>query len=127
MGLLGTAQDGGVPQAACVKSCCMNEFGLPTRHRNPVALGLTATDGSRHLIEASRTLADQLIIWSTVDGEPHNKLDSIWLTHGHLGHIDGLGLFGCEAWGVEEIPLHASESMIRVVESSPSLAALVDN
>ena len=125
--LLGTAQDGGVPQAGCVKSCCMNEFGGPTRHRNPVALGLTAADGSRHLIEASRTLADQLIIWSTVDGEPLNKLDSIWLTHGHLGHIDGLGLFGCEAWGVEEIPLHASESMIRVVESSPPLAPLFDN
>ncbi len=125
--LLGTAQDGGVPQAGCAKPCCMTEFGGPTRHRNPVALGLTAEDGSRHLIEASRTLADQLILWSTVDGGPLDKLDSIWLTHGHLGHIDGLGLFGCEAWGTEDIPLHASESMIGVVQSSPPLAPLFEN
>ena len=36
-------------------------------------------------------------------------------------------MFGCEAWGTEDIPLHASESMIGVVQSSPPLAPLFDN
>ena len=125
--LLGNAQDGGVPQAGCVKPCCMNEFGGPTRNRNPVALGVTGEDASRHLFEASRTLSDQLRIWSEMDGEPLNSLKSLWLTHAHLGHIDGVGQFGCEAWGPKGIELHASESMISLIQNSPNLAHLIDN
>ncbi len=125
--LLGSAQDGGVPQAGCVEQCCMNRFGGPTRSRNPVALGVTAEDDSRHLFEASRTLSDQLRIWSDADGLPLNTLDSLWLTHAHLGHIDGLGQFGCEAWGVKGVPMYGSESMISLIQNSPNLAHLFDN
>lgn len=125
--LLGIAQDGGVPQAGCIESCCMNQFGGPTRHRNPVALGFTAVDGSRHLFEASRTLSDQLRIWSNSDGGQLNRIDSLWITHSHLGHIDGLLQFGPEAWGVKEIPLYASESMIQLINESPNLSHLFTN
>jgi pyrroloquinoline quinone biosynthesis protein B len=105
----------------------MTEFGGPTRHRNPVALGLSAEDGSRHLFEASRTLSEQLRIWANADGGPLNRIDSLWITHAHLGHIDGLGQFGCEAWGPKEIPIHASESMIQLIYDSPNLAHLFTN
>jgi len=125
--LLGTAQDGGVPQPGCEKSCCMDEFGGVTRSRSPVALGITASDGSRHLVEAGRELSSQLVMWASVDGGPLGRLDSVWLTHGHLGHVDGLGLFGCEAMGTNELPLHASESMLEVVKDSPMLAQLLTN
>ena len=40
--------------------------------------------------------------------------ETVCLTHSHLGHIDGLGQFGNEAMGLENVPLFASES----VESS---------
>ena len=125
--LLGIAQDGGVPQAGCTKSCCMNEFGGPTRTRNPVAVGITTSEGGRHLVEVSRTLPAQLILWSSSDGKPIDKIDSVWLSHAHLGHIDGLGQFGHEAWGVKGIPLHASKSMIDVVSNSPLLSPLFSN
>lgn len=125
--LLGIAQDGGVPQAGCTKSCCMNEFGGPTRTRHPVALGITTPEGGRHLVEASRTLSSQLILWSSLDRKPLNQVDSLWLTHAHLGHIDGLGQFGCEAWGPKGVPLHASESMMEVISNNPLLSPLFSN
>lgn len=125
--LLGIAQDGGIPQAGCTKPCCMNEFGGPTRIRNPVALGITTPEGSRHLLEASRTLPHQLILWSSLDGNPIDKVDSVWLSHAHLGHTDGLGQFGHEAWGAKGIPLHASKSMMGVISKSPLLSSLFSN
>ena len=96
--LLGTAQDGGVPQPGCTAACCMNQFGGVVRTRHPVALGVTDGRGGRHLFEATRALSAQLDLWASADGGPLDKLDSIWLTHGHLGHVEGLGQFGCEAW-----------------------------
>ncbi|MDP6742153.1 MAG: MBL fold metallo-hydrolase [Candidatus Thalassarchaeaceae archaeon] len=125
--LLGIAQDGGVPQAGCTKSCCMNEIGGPTRTRHPVALGITTPEGERHLVEASRTLSSQLILWSSLDGKPLNQVDSLWLTHAHLGHIDGLGQFGTEAWGPKGVPLHASESMVEMISNNPLLSPLFSN
>ncbi|MDP6325555.1 MAG: MBL fold metallo-hydrolase [Candidatus Thalassarchaeaceae archaeon] len=125
--LLGIAQDGGVPQAGCTKSCCMNEFGGPTRTRYPVALGITAPEGSRHLLEASHELSSQLILWSSSDGQPLDQVDSLWLTHAHLGHIDGLGQFGREAWGPKGISLHASKSMIELISNNSLLNPLFSN
>ena len=123
--LLGTAQDGGVPQPGCTAACCMNQFGGVVRTRHPVALGVTDGRGGRHLFEATRALSAQLDLWASADGGPLDKLDSIWLTHGHLGHVEGLGQFGCEAWGVQNIPLHASQSMLDFVKANPMWRPLI--
>ncbi|MCH2359025.1 MAG: hypothetical protein MK235_05905, partial [Candidatus Poseidoniales archaeon] len=123
--LLGTAQDGGVPQPGCTAACCMNQFGGIVRTRHPVALGVTDGRGGRHLFEATRALSAQLDLWASADGGPLDKLDSIWLTHGHLGHVEGLGQFGCEAWGVQNIPLHASQSMLDFVKANPMWRPLI--
>ncbi len=123
--LLGTAPDGGVPQPGCEKSCCMDEFGGVTRSRSPVALGITASDGSRHLVEAGRELSSQLVMWASVDGGPLGRLDSVWLTHGHLGHVDVRGLFVCEALGANESPLPASASLLTVSSATPLLVHLL--
>ena len=81
--ILGTAQDGGVPQVGC--DCC-----LDVEPRHPVSIGLTDSEGGNHLFEASRALGEQLRIWGV------NQIDSLFLTHAHFGHVDGLGLFGKE-------------------------------
>ena len=93
--ILGTAQDGGVPQVGC--DCC-----LDVDKRHPVSIGLTDSEGGNHLFEASRALGDQLRIWGV------NKIDSLFLTHAHFGHVDGLGLFGKETMNAKGIPLHLS-------------------
>ena len=81
--------------------------------RHPVACGVHGGDGSLHLIEASRSLPDQMRLWAEALGaEGVARPDSVSLTHIHLGHIDGLGQFGKEVMGCSEMPLFASESVL---------------
>lgn len=104
--LLGSAQDGGVPQPGCSASCCVE-----VQPRLPVSLGV-CKDGINHLIEATRCLQEQLVIWG-------KQPDEIWLTHAHLGHVDGLGLFGKEVMNVDKLPLNLSQSMHDLFNSVP--------
>ena len=86
--LLGTAQDGGVPQVGC--DCCID-----VKQRFPVSIGLTDSEGGKHLFEATRYLGEQLRIWNV------KKINSLFLTHAHFGHVDGLGLFGRETMNAQ--------------------------
>ena len=86
----------GVPQVGC--DCCID---LEKRH--PVSIGLTDSEGGNHLFEATRALGDQLRIWGV------RNIDSLFLTHAHFGHVDGLGLFGKETMNAKGVPLHCSK------------------
>ena len=115
--LLGIAQDGGVPHAGCACSHCMAAHRDHQLRRHPVACGVLGADGSMHLIEASRSLPDQMRLWAeTVGRGGVARPDSVSLTHVHLGHVDGLGQFGKEVMGVSNLPLYASSSVIAEME-----------
>ena len=116
--LLGIAQDGGRPQAGCNKSCCVSI--QRDNWSYPVSLGIVGDDGKGHLIEASRYLTDQLEIWG------NNEISDVWLTHAHLGHVDGLGLFGKETMGKIGLNLHLSASMLNLVHNNPFWKSLLD-
>lgn len=116
--LLGIAQDGGRPQAGCSKTCCSSISREDWSY--PVSLGVVGKNGNGHLIEASRHLADQLEIWG------HNDITDVWLTHAHLGHVDGLGLFGKETMGKIGLNLHLSASMLALVHNNPFWKSLLD-
>lgn len=53
-----------------------------------------------------------------------NKVDSVSLTHLHLGHIDGLGIFGREVMGYDNgsVKLIASSAVIQQLKSRSLLA-----
>jgi len=113
--LLGTAQDGGVPQAGCPCQRCINVLNGKSPELYPVAMGIIDNDGKYHLIEASRTLARQLHLWanstSHVVGEDTTRptisnISSLTLTHLHLGHVDGIGQFGREVIGASPKSIH---------------------
>jgi len=112
--LLGIAQDGGRPQAGCFSECCSDAYNNPELVRHPVSLGIVGSDYSPHLIEASRDLAWQFGLWKSTD-PTSESLASIWLTHAHFGHVDGLGLFGKEAIAARGLPLHCSTSFARLL------------
>jgi pyrroloquinoline quinone biosynthesis protein B len=119
--LLGIAQDGGRPQPGCNKSCCervsLNEMSYP------VSLGITDNDGTTHLIETSRHLGEQIrYIWKLPNnlGKKNRGIDNVWITHAHLGHIDGLGLFGRETMDARGINLHVSNSIANAITHTPS-------
>ena len=110
--ILGSSQDGGVPQAGCGCSNCSMAIEDPSLRLHPVSCAIRGSDGSIHIIEATRSLAEQLSIAASALGEGRTVLpETVCLTHSHLGHIDGLGQFGNEAMGLENVPLFASESV----------------
>jgi len=121
--LLGTAQDGGVPHAGCSCPRCMAAHADHSLRRHPVACGIRGSDGSLHLIEASRSLPDQMRLWAEATGaDGVARPDTVSLTHVHLGHIDGLGQFGDEVMGCSGLPLFASPSVIEELGSRGSLS-----
>ena len=122
--ILGTAQDGGRPQVGCQGVCCEAARNDPDLVRFPVALGISGTDGSFHLVEASREMARQFDIWAS-KAEFTGTLSSLCLTHAHLGHVDGLGLFGREVMGVTGLITHCSSSMADLLRETPAWSELL--
>lgn len=116
--VLGIAQDGGRPQPGCQRPCCQDLSAAD--YRSPVSLGIKTENGTTILIEATRDLGRQLITF----GEP--RIDHLFLTHAHLGHVDGLGLFGRETMSARGIPLHSSPSMQNLIKSTPAWSLLLE-
>jgi len=111
--LIGTAQDGGVPQAGCGCSRCVSALRDPSKALHPACCLVEGSDGSLHLIEASRALPQQLGIAAISLGMGNTIVpDTVTITHAHLGHIDGLGQFGKEVMGSSGTRLIASKSVI---------------
>ena len=84
--LLGNAQDAGRPQVGCTQKCCEDARKDYHLLRNPVSLGLHGD--SFGIVEITKSLTNQL----SMVGNP--ELSEVWLTHAHLGHIEGLGQLG---------------------------------
>ena len=122
--ILGTSQDGGRPQVGCQKICCEAARKEPDLARFPVALGIKGTDDSFHLVEASREMARQFDIWASTEGFA-GVLSSLCLTHAHLGHVDGLGLFGKEVMGVKGLITYCSPAMISLLNKTPAWLELL--
>ena len=114
--LVGTAQDGGVPQAGCGCDRCISALRDPSKALHPACCLVEGSDGSLHLIEASRALPQQLGIAAVSLGIGNTIVpDTVTLTHAHLGHIDGLGQFGQEVIGSSGTGLFGSKRVIDFV------------
>ena len=115
--LLGNAQDAGRPQIGCTEKCCEDarkDHGLV---RNPVSLGLHGNEFG--IVEITKSIASQLGMVDNPD------LSEIWLTHAHLGHIEGLGQLGKEALNSKNIKLRCSESVLDYIMKHPIWKKLV--
>ena len=115
--MLGNAQDAGRPQLGCTQKCCEDARKNPSLIRNPVSLGLHGE--SFGLVEITKSLTSQLGML----GNPN--LSEIWLTHAHLGHIEGLGQLGKEALNSREIKIRCSESVREYILEHPIWKKLV--
>src|SRR5687768_13498928 len=102
--VLGTAQDGGVPHAACTCTRCMAARREPERRRWVSSLALV-TEKSQFLVDATPDVREQLeeVRLATgrgdaaVGGVERKPLGGVLLTHAHIGHYLGLAFFGFEA------------------------------
>ena len=117
--LLGSAQDGGVPQAGCHCVHCAAAVADRRFERMPVSLALQSPGGIQ-MFEATRSLSRQLALAGA------QTPAAVWLTHAHLGHIDGLGQFGTEVMNVHDVSLHCSPAVADILRTTPAWRALLD-
>ncbi len=103
--VLGTAQDGGLPQAGCRRSCC-------TQGRHAAVASLALVDpasGRWWLFDATPDLREQLARMRTI--APSCSLAGVFVTHAHIGHYTGLMQFGREVMGTRSMPVWAMPRM----------------
>jgi pyrroloquinoline quinone biosynthesis protein B len=122
--LLGTAQDGGLPQAGCRCPHCRAARSDPAQRRWVACLGLV-DHASRQswLIDATPDMREQLD--ALHEFAPDCPLAGIALTHAHAGHYAGLIHLGREAWNTKGLPLYASPRMAAFLQANAPWSQLV--
>ena len=115
--VLGIAQDGGLPHAGCLKSCCKNLWGTGNNEK-VASIGIVdPKTGQSWLIDATPDFASQLHILENIH---KTKLSGIFLTHAHIGHYSGLLQLGKEVMGAKDMPVYAMPRMKSFLyENSP--------
>jgi pyrroloquinoline quinone biosynthesis protein B len=132
--VLGTAQDGGLPQIGCAEACCRAARAAPERERLVTSLLLVdPRSGKRWLLDASPDLARQV---ERARGHPPTRVESgprpplfdgVFLTHAHVGHYLGLAQLGREAYGARGLPVHASRRMGEFLRANGPWSLLVED
>jgi pyrroloquinoline quinone biosynthesis protein B len=117
--ILGTAQDGGFPQAGCDQPCCSLARVARLGPRLPACVGLVDLHANqRFLIDATWALPQQL---ATLGG----RLDGILLTHAHMGHYTGLVHLGNEALATTDLPVYAMPRMAQFLRENAPWSGLI--
>jgi len=129
--VLGTVQDGGLPQAGCTCAQCAAARRDPARRRHVASLALVVpATGHTWLIDATPDLAaqiDRIHAWrSHPEGRPDRRpVDGVLLTHAHVGHYLGLALFGFEAVDTRDLPVYGSPRMAAFLRGNGPWSQLV--
>lgn len=136
--VLGTAQDGGLPQIGCEGACCEAAREDPSRRRLVTSLLIVdPRSGRRYLLDATPDLPEQV---ERCRGLPPNRrprgtgsrgrpplFDGIFPTHAHLGHYAGLAFLGREAYASQPTPVYASERLADFLRSNGPWSLLVED
>ena len=115
--VLGIAQDGGLPHAACNCVRCAAAREDPARASGVASVGIIAAAAKKvFLVDATPDITAQLQLLADVRESPAGRtdrepLDGIFLTHAHIGHYLGLAYLGFEAVSTKNLPLWASPRM----------------
>ena len=83
--ILGIAQDGGAPHAACEKTCCIDKWDDPNLHNKVSSIGIVdPVSNEVWMIDATPDFAEQLHL---LTNNNKRELKGIFLTHAHIGLI----------------------------------------
>ncbi len=123
--ILGTAQDGGFPHINNTQEF-VSVKNREAKKELVVSLGIIdRQENKKFLFEATPDMPQQLAI---LDGEHlHNEtiINSIFLTHAHMGHYTGLMHLGREAMGAKNIQIYAMPKMKIFLENNGPWSQLV--
>ncbi|MEH7526542.1 MBL fold metallo-hydrolase [Bacillus sp. JJ1503] len=119
--VLGTAQDAGLPHPNCFCKNCTEAINNPNLRRLAASLAIVLpNDRKWHLIDATPDLKEQMVKLQLKYSLQGQLMDSIFLTHAHLGHYPGLLFLGREAIGAAGTPVFAGQKMNQLLhEQAP--------
>ncbi len=118
--VLGVAQDGGYPQAGCLKKCCFGPKNKPELRRWVSSIAVVDNTNNRcWIFDATPDFREQLQMINevTVSENPVN-ISGIFLTHAHVGHYTGLAHLGLEVMGAKKIPVYAMPRMMNFLTNN---------
>lgn len=128
--VLGTVQDAGAPQIACLKHCCSNLQNNPDSTLKVVSLGvIDRLNRKSYLFEATPDFSAQIFLLNRIShfGNTVFLPDGIFLTHAHIGHYTGLMFLGKEALNASKTPVFAMPNMARFLTQNGPWSQLISN
>ncbi len=129
--VLGTVQDGGLPQIGCDCTRCSRARKDPKLARRVASLAIHAPPtGHVYLVDASPDLPEQIEEIHGFRAHPAGKVDrapvdGVLLTHAHIGHYLGLAHFGFESLSTKDIPVWVSPRMAEYLRTNGPWSQLV--
>lgn len=125
--VLGTAQDAGSPQIACIKECCSNLSNQEKAERLVVSLGLIDdTNDKSYLFEATPDMVEQFQLLQKVSNKSKPTPDAIFLSHAHIGHYTGLMYLGRESMNAKMLPIYSMPKMQDFLSNNQPWKQLID-
>tara|TARA_B100000902_G_scaffold155182_1_gene151606 strand:+ start:8248 stop:9135 length:888 start_codon:yes stop_codon:yes gene_type:complete len=122
--ILGTAQDGGIPQAGCSCERCKKAHKDLELRKYPVSLGILGADGSKHIVEVTKNLCEQLMIWAPDENELFIP-ETVSITHLHLGHVEGIGQFGKPVMALKEVDIFLSRDNKNIFDGRSDIELMI--
>lgn len=124
--IIGTAQDGGIPQPNCFCNNCIEAINNPDSKRYASSLGILLPDFKKwYLIDATPDFKDQLLLVNK-EQKDSMKLDGIFLTHAHIGHYTGIIFLGREAMSTKELDVFAGEKITKMLTDHAPWKQLIE-
>ena len=122
--VLGTAQDGGYPQAGCREKCCVEAWNDHKLKRRVSSLSIISGDDC-WLIDITPDFAYQLnMIETRLNRQPH--ICGIFISHAHMGHYIGLMELGLEVMNTNLIPVYVMPKMKSFLQENAPFTQLIN-
>lgn len=123
--VLGTAQDGGIPQLGCNCALCQAAWADESNRRLVASLGIVDHETKAFwLVDASPDILEQIHLLSS--DYPTYRLAGVLLTHAHIGHYLGLAFLGRESWNRYSIPVLCTQRMGDFLQANQPWKQLID-
>lgn len=127
--VLGTAQDGGYPQAGCQKECCKPVWADPSLRRFVSCVAVVdPKSGERWMFDCTPDFRDQLRLLDLAAPRENKAplLHGVFPTHAHVGHYTGLMMLGREVLGAAKVPVYCMPRMKYFLETNGPWSQLVE-
>ena len=122
--VLGTAQDGGYPQAGCREACCAPAWNNKSLIRFPSCIALINPDSNKYwLFDVTPDVKQQIDMLDSYNC----SLAGVFITHAHIGHYMGMINFGLEVMNLKNLPVYIMPRMKHFLETNSIIKQLLIN